>query len=202
MKYQKSLCCIVVLLFLIVGCSKKNMVGTKSTRVVTDKSIEHYSVDNLEKVDRTIKENSNNPIYIIGENGALIEPNNTDNKILYRRRFIIDFEINQYCYPEIKQSYKECDFHQKSVVFQNASLLKTSEIVVTKTNQCWLKAEDQFANLGWICIGTLDPYKDSNWAIIGSIEFNDHKMMLRKYTKMFSIGGNQPAYDRPSLKTL
>jgi len=201
-RHKKLIFISTFLIILLVGGSKKPVLETKIKDITVtreNENDEHYSVDDYEKVDSTINEDSNIPIYYENENGALIETDSNNEMILYKRKFVINFEIKDYCYPEIRQLYKKYDVEEKIIVFQDTALLRSSEMLVTKSKKCWLKVEDQLSNLGWICLGTLDPYEDDNWAIIGSVDVDGKKKILRKYTGWFSVGRNQPAYDRPSL---
>lgn len=160
----------------------------------------HYSINELEKIDRTVKEKRNIPVYYENENGAILSAAGSNDTIKYIRRFIFQFEINQYCYPTIRQLYKSHNFSEKLNTLQDNSIIRCSKILVLTNNECWINIEDQSRNNGWIFLGLQDPYEDDNWAVIGSMEMDGETVLLRKYTGWFSVGKNQPAYDRPSLK--
>jgi hypothetical protein len=202
----KQLPILLLLLVIIVFCQDKiaSEASTEKNIKIPDNNAKsneinsHYSVDDNEKVDKTINESSNLPIYLENDNGYLIEKGNATSKVLYKRVFAIAFDINQYCYQEVRHMYESYDINGKNIVLQDNTKLKSSVLLLDNESNCWLKVEDEKGRKGWINIGNRDPYEDNNWAIIGSIKIDDRKILLRKYTHWFSVPRNKPAYDRPS----
>lgn len=203
MKEKQFFLISIALFVLLSACDSKIIYQNKkeeNTSTGSKKNLLHYSIDEHEKVDRTLKEKSSLPVYYENENGAIIITADSNDTIKYIRRFIFEFDINQYCYPAIRQLYKSHSFSEKLITLQDNSRIRCSKIVVLKTNECWINIEDQSGNIGWIYLGLQDPYEDDNWAVIGSIEMDGETVLLRKYTGWFSVGKNQPAYDKPSSK--
>lgn len=202
---------LIILMILSVSCRRKENVdpivsddktAVEQTNTNKEEIITHYSVNEDEKIDKTIKEVHMDAHFLPDENGTLIKGISRNTEMIYNRIFIKDFEIDQYCYPDIRKVYENYTFDSNYVVLPDNTMIKSFSLLLLEENnelKCWLNIEYDANQKGWIFLGNTDPYKDDNWAIIGKLEVDNKTIFLRKYTDGFSVGRNQPAYDRPSL---
>ena len=204
---------IVFLIFffvMLLSCQRKESLtaivtddktAIKNKSMNEDELISHYSVTEDERIDKTIEEIHTDAYFLANENGTLITERPFHSEIMYKRVFIKEFEINQYCYPKIRNVYEKYTFDSGSTLLPDNIVIKSSVLLVLKdgkTSKCWLNVEYDTNKSGWIFLGIEDPYRYDNWAVIGKLEADNKIIFLRKYTGSFSVGRNEPAYDMPS----
>ena len=211
MSIYRNTAFLIILMIVSLSCRRKENVdpivsddktAVEQTNTNKDEIITHYSVNEDEKIDKTIKEIYMDAHFLPDENGTLIKEIPRNTEMVYKRVFIKDFEIDQYCYPDIRKVYENYNFDSNYVVLPDDTMIKSCSLLLLEENnelKCWLNIEYDANQKGWIFLGKTDPYKDDNWAIIGKLEVDNKTIFLRKYTDGFSVGRNQPAYDRPSL---
>lgn len=190
---------------ILCACNQKkgNITNNGSNAAYEVNSTIHFSVDESEKIDRTIKENYSSVSFLENENGAIIDNTKNIDLVTYIRRFIIKYEINKYCYDSIRKLYDSPNLSSEYRNLQDGIVINTLAILQKKdengTSECWLNVQELRNKNGWIYLGSIDPYKNNNWEIIGTINIDGKEVMLRKYTHSFSVTRNKPAYDKPSL---
>ena len=211
MSIYRNTAFLIILMIVSVSCRRKENVdpivsddktAVEQTNTNKDEIITHYSVNENEKIDKTIKEIYMDAHFLPDENGTLIKEIPRNTEIIYKRVFIKDLKIDQYCYPDIRKVYENYNLDSNYVVLPDNTMIKSFSLLLLEENnelKCWLNIEYDANQKGWIFLGNTDPYKDDNWAIIGKLEVDNKTIFLRKYTDGFSVGRNQPAYDRPSL---
>lgn len=196
---------------LLFGCPSRKgemaipnvVIASQNTPDQMSQVAEHYSVKKSELVDRTApEEHFAKPSYDNG-NGTVLSFSEANGKKMWRRKFIDTIDVETYEFADKQFLYTEPDSEKIVCKFQNKDKLSSSEVFVivsekSKATECWIKVTDGNRHEGWVYVGSDDPYFNSNWAIIGSVETEGNRQLLRRYSGIFSTWGTQAAYNEPS----
>ena len=105
MSIYRNTAFLIILMIVSLSCRRKENVdpivsddktAVEQTNTNKDEIITHYSVNENEKIDKTIKEIYMDAHFLPDENGTLIKEIPRNTEIIYKRVFIKDFKIDQY----------------------------------------------------------------------------------------------------------
>jgi len=195
---------------LFASCVPRDATATDKTvapsQTGSEQSAEstiRYSVEQSELTDRTVsEEHFEHPSYGNG-NGTVLSYSEMGGKKIWKRKFVDVISVQTYEFTDRQFLYAEPDGQKVVCAFFNDIKLTTVEMRVVqsdnpKSTECWLKVTDTAGHEGWVYVGAEDPYLNDNWAIVGSVQADGKKLLLRKYNSEFSVWEPQAAYDEPS----